>query len=113
MMPLYVVKRLIGTKDNVSEAVGMEAGDVYRRQEAAKTLSITIDTLRNWELNGLLDVPRHPNGYRYYTTELMQRAMIIKSLRHAGYSLMAILRLLKALDKDETIEVGEVLDTPL
>lgn len=41
----------------------------YRRKEAADILGVTIDTLRNWELNGLFTVKRTENRYRVYTEE--------------------------------------------
>ena len=41
----------------------MKAGTtLYTRQQAADELNTTIDTLRNWELNGLLTVKRKENG---------------------------------------------------
>ena len=59
---------------------------MYTRKEAAGILGVTIDTLRNWELNGLFSVRRMANGYRVYTEEDMQRLTIIRSLRCANYS---------------------------
>lgn len=40
-----------------------------KRSEAAAYLDISVDSLRNWELNGLLDVKRSENNYRIYTEE--------------------------------------------
>lgn len=34
----------------------------YKRAQAAKELGLTIDTIRNWEMNGLLTVKRKENG---------------------------------------------------
>ena len=62
---------------------------------------MTIDTLRNWELNGLLTVKRRENSYRVYNDEDIKRLKIISSLRCANYSLSAILRLLKQLDENK------------
>lgn len=39
---------------------------VYKRAQAAKELGLTIDTIRNWEMNGLITVKRKQNGYRVY-----------------------------------------------
>ena len=36
------------------------------RKEAADSLRVSIDALRNWEMNGLLQVKRKRNGYRVY-----------------------------------------------
>src|SRR5688572_31296407 len=36
-------------------------------QQAAQHLHVSVDMLRNWERNGLIDIPRDPaNGYRLY-----------------------------------------------
>ena len=71
-----------------------------------------MDTLRNWEMNGLLTVKRKDNGYRVYTDEDMQRLKIIRSLRCANYSLEAILRLLQQLSKNPDTDIRIVLNTP-
>ena len=82
------------------------------RKEAASYLQVTMDTLRNWELNGLIAVKRKQNGYRVYTTIDLQRLKIIRSLRCANYSLASILRMLQALSYDPTSNIREVIDTP-
>lgn len=85
---------------------------VYTRKEAAESLHVTIDTLRNWELNGLFTIKRRENGYRVYTEEDMQRLKIIRSLRCANYSLSAILRMLRGLTSDPDVDIRQVIDTP-
>ena len=74
--------------------------DVHRfsmkRKEVSEYLDISMDTLRNWEMNGLLTVKRKENGYRVYTDEDIKRLKIIRSLRCAKYSLEAILRMLRS-----------------
>jgi DNA-binding transcriptional MerR regulator len=82
------------------------------RKQAAQALDVTIDTLRNWELNGLLTVKRKQNGYRAYDTEQLRRMRIIRTLRKAGYSLSAILRMLGQLSHDPQADIRAVLDTP-
>src|SRR5438034_3864185 len=38
--------------------------------QVAHLLGVTIDILRNWDRNGLIDVPRDPsNGYRRYVAQ--------------------------------------------
>ncbi|MCC5894092.1 MAG: MerR family transcriptional regulator [Alkalibacterium sp.] len=96
--------------DEKGEADSAEHG--LTRKEAAQQLTVTIDTLRNWEMNGLLTVKRNHNGYRMYTHEDMQRLKIIRSLRVANYSLSAILRMLNALKYDSTVNIEEVINTP-
>lgn len=82
------------------------------RKQAAEYLHITTDTLRNWELNGLMAIKRRENGYRIYTAEDLMRLKIIRSLRCANYSLTAILRMLSALSKDPCADIKQVIETP-
>lgn len=82
------------------------------RKEASKQLGLSIDILRNWELNGLITAKRRANGYRIYDEQDVQRLLIIRTLRLANYSLMAILRLLNHLDSDCSVDLEVVLNTP-
>jgi len=82
------------------------------RKETADYLQISMDTLRNWELNGLLTVKRKQNGYRIYTDVDIRRLKIIRSLRCANYSLSAILRMLNELSRNPQANISEVIDTP-
>lgn len=84
----------------------------YTRKETANMLHITMDTLRNWELNGLLKVKRKQNGYRMYTAYDIEHLKIIRALRCANYSLAAILRMLSALNKDPNTDISVCIDTP-
>jgi DNA-binding transcriptional MerR regulator len=81
--------------------------------EVAELLGVTRDMLRNWERNGLLRVPRNPhNGYRQYGAAEISRLRVIRMLNKAGYSMMAILRMLLQLDGGDTANLREALDTP-
>lgn len=88
----------------------------YKRAQAAKELGITIDTIRNWEMNGLLVAKRIANGYRVYDANDMNRLKIIRSLRCANYSLSAILRMLNKLEKKQynksEKDMLEILNNP-
>lgn len=110
--------------EHAKEAVGLceilykqpEKDDVsYKRAQAAKELGLTIDTIRNWEMNGLLTVKRKENGYRVYDSNDMNRLKIIRTLRCANYSLSAILRMLNRLEsgmnKSEN-DILSILNTP-
>jgi DNA-binding transcriptional MerR regulator len=69
--------------------------------------------LRNWDRDGLVQVPRDPrNGYRLYNEPEVGRLRVIKMLRQAGYSPMAILRMLSDFDRGRTRDLRQVLDTP-
>ncbi len=83
-----------------------------KRSEASEYLNISMDTLRNWELNGLLTVKRKENGYRVYTEEDIRKLKVIRVLRCAGYSLEAILRLFHELNNDPNADIGKILNTP-
>jgi len=82
------------------------------RKDTADYLQITIDTLRNWEMNGLLDIKRKQNGYRVYMDSDIMRLKIIRTLRCANYSLAAILRLLKAVSNNRETDIRMAIDTP-
>lgn len=83
-----------------------------KRKEVSDYLDISMDTLRNWEMNGLLAVKRKQNGYRVYTDEDIKWLKIIRSLRCAGYSLEAILRMLQQLSKNPSMDIRKALNTP-
>ncbi|MGN0448182.1 MAG: MerR family transcriptional regulator [Acutalibacteraceae bacterium] len=83
-----------------------------KRSEVSKSLGISMDTLRNWEMNGLLKVKRKENGYRVYTDGDIRRLKIIRTLRCANYSLEAILRLMNQLSYDPNTDVRVTLNTP-
>ena len=98
-------------KDILSGGV-RENSTQLKRKDVSELLDISMDTLRNWEMNGLLTVKRKENGYRVYTDEDIQRLKIIRSLRCANYSLEAILRLLQQLSKNPDTDIRIVLNTP-
>ena len=81
--------------------------------QVARLLGVSIDILRNWDRNGLINVPRDPsNGYRRYGATEISRLRVIRMLSRAGYSLSAILRMLIQLDRGETTDLRRALDTP-
>lgn len=101
-----IVERLLSGENEVTDAV------VLTRKETADCLKISMDALRNWEMNGLLTVKRRQNGYRVYTAEDLRRLKIIRSLRCANYSLSSILRLLNTLSKNPEADIRQAIDTP-
>jgi DNA-binding transcriptional MerR regulator len=87
--------------------------------ETAKLLNTTIDSLRNWERNGLIKVPRDPaNSYRLYGAGEIGRLRVIRMLIRSGYSTMALLRTLLHLDQGraggqrQLGDLRKILDTP-
>lgn len=102
---IEIVKRILSgqTKENAH---------FLKRSEVSAYLDISMDTLRNWEMNGLLTVRRRQNGYRVYTDQDIKRLKIIRSLRCANYSLEAILRMLQQLSENPDVDIKKVLNTP-
>ncbi len=108
--------------DNTKEAIDIvnqllshntpENQHFLKRKEVSEFLGITMDTLRNWEMNGLIKVKRRENGYRVYTDNEIRRLKIIRTLRCANYSLSSILRALNELEIDSTVDIAEILNTP-
>jgi DNA-binding transcriptional MerR regulator len=81
--------------------------------QAARLMGISIDILRSWDRNGLIDIPRDPaNGYRRYGSKELSRLRVIRMLSRAGYSTAAILCMLLQLDRGETTDLRRALDTP-
>lgn len=109
-------------KRNAEESIGIakqilsgkSVGDTLflKRKEVSVYLDISMDTLRNWERNGLLQVKRKQNGYRAYTNDDIERLKMIRTLRLANYSLEAILRMLHALEHNPKVDMKQVLNTP-
>lgn len=96
-----------GTPFHKTQAAPLSVG------EAASYLAVTVDMLRNWERNGLIDVPRDPaNGYRRYGPPEIARLRVIRTLRKARYSTMAILRMMNAFEQGQRSDLVTVLDTP-
>lgn len=116
------LKQLRQERRNAEEAIkivkqllsggAQENSHNLKRKDVSNLLDISMDTLRNWEMNGLLTVKRKNNGYRVYTDEDIQRLKIIRSLRCANYSLEAIRRLLQQLSKNPNIDIRVALNTP-
>lgn len=89
-----------------------ENSHLFKRKEVSENLGISMDSLRNWEMNGLLTVKRKQNGYRVYTDADIQRLIIIRSLRCANYSLEAILQMLRQLSVNPDTDIEAALNTP-
>ncbi len=90
-----------------------ETGSIHlNRKEVADYLQVSINALRNWEMNGLIIIKRKQNGYRVYDEEDIRRLKIIRSLRCANYSLSAILRMLNTISRNPEADIRQVIDTP-
>ncbi len=103
---LDIVNRLISQPNQSRKPVQLT------RKQTAVLLGVTIDTLRNWELNGLFTAKRKENGYRVYNEADIRRLKIIYALRAANYSLTAILRMLGDLDTSRHLDLKASIDVP-
>lgn len=102
---IEIVKKILS-------GVERENRHFFKRKEVSEYLSVSMDTLRNWEMNGLLTVKRKQNGYRVYTDKDIQHLKVIRSLRCANYSLESILGLLSQLAQNPNVDVKAALDMP-
>ena len=102
----------IGIAKQILSGKSAEHTFLLKRKEVSDYLDISMDTLRNWERNGLLQIKRKQNGYRSYTSDDIERLKMIRTLRLANYSLEAILRMLNALEHNPQIDMRQVLNTP-
>ena len=103
------LKQVRRERKNAEEAVEMvkqilsgkpgENKHFLKRKEVSGYLDISMDTLRNWEMNGLLKIRRRENGYRVYTDEDIRR---LKIIRH----------MLSLLSENPDLDIGGALNTP-
>jgi DNA-binding transcriptional MerR regulator len=81
--------------------------------QAAAYLNVTTDMLRNWERNGLIEVPRDPsNQYRLYGPAELERIRVIHLLVQSGFSLMSILHMLRQVDAGNASDLRAALELP-
>lgn len=103
---IAITEKLLSGEDEENSAM------VLTRKETAEYLQISMDTLRNWEMNGLLTIKRKQNGYRIYTEKDIRRLKMIRALRCGNYSLSAILRMLNSLSDTLAVDIRQVINTP-
>ena len=98
------------TEEMINGGAVENEGGLIGRREAAALIGVSFDVLRDWERNGLIQVPRRGNRREYGAPEL-NRLRIIAVLRNANYSQAAILRMLKRAEygADDLISA---IDTP-
>lgn len=92
---------------------GPRGGPLQYIGAAASLTGLSRDRIINWERNGLGRYPRSAAGYRLFGVEELDRLLIIRSCRTAGYSVTAIRRLLNAATARTTdIPLRTIADTP-
>lgn len=91
----------------------ISTGKAHTRKETAQLIGVTEEALRNWDRNGLIQVPRvGSNNTRVYGNVQIERLRIIYMLRQAKYSISAILQSLNQYDEGNIEEVINALNTP-
>jgi DNA-binding transcriptional MerR regulator len=91
--------------ENNAQAIRMKIGS------AARYLELSPDQIRNWERNGLIQIPRdESSGYRYLSEHELSRLRVIRMLRTAGYSTLSILRMLNELDQGSDTDIHQLLN---
>ena len=115
---IQLEKERVGAEEAIKIVQDMLCGEIHenqlslKRKEVSKYLDISVDALRNWEMNGLMTIKRKQNGYRIYTDADIRQLKIIRVLRCANYSLEAIRRMMQQLSENPEADIREILDTP-
>ena len=81
----------------------------YMISDASKRLNIESHTLRYWQDELELEIPRNELGHRYYRDEDIATISKIKKLKDQGFQLKAIKMLLPDLDKLEALDPVSLL----
>ena len=90
---------VVGILKKWGEVVTQDSGKTFKRKEVAVIIGTTPEALRNWERNGLIEIPRiSKNKERIYGEKEIQRLKIIYMLRQSKYSMSAIFRYLNKID---------------
>ena len=85
----------------------------YTVSQLATLAGVSPRTLRHYDNIGLLRPSRDDaSGYRLYGAAEIGRLRVIRMLSRAGYSQMAILRMMLHLDASSGADLRQALDTP-
>ncbi len=80
----------------------------YIISDASKQLEVEQHTLRYWEEELELHIPRNEMGHRYYRQEDVDILRAVKVLKEKGYQLRAIKMLLPEIMKLRNMDTNEV-----
>lgn len=82
----------------------------YTIGQVASYSDVTVDTVRVYERQGLIEIPeRRFNGYRHYTKEYVRRINFIKWSQTLGFTLKEIKELLN-ISRPSTNACKEIRD---
>jgi MerR family copper efflux transcriptional regulator len=79
-------------------------GEIMLIKEIADCVGVSVDTIRFYEKQGLLDdshFERTSNGYRHYSQVALQRLQLIKMGQAAGFTLSEMRQAIHAWETDE------------
>lgn len=76
----------------------------YMISEASKRIDVEQHTLRYWEEELTLHIPRNEMGHRYYKEEDIEVLKAVKILKDQGYQLRAIKMLLPEIQKLKNLD---------
>ena len=107
----FALKAIETVERWISQSAHKSNDKTFTHQEVAQLLNITEETLRNWERNGLFTVQRNSQRHRIYREEDIERLLVIRSLRSAHFSIMAILRLVNKANEGQVFDIRDVLNT--
>jgi DNA-binding transcriptional MerR regulator len=80
----------------------------YIISEASKRIDVEQHTLRYWEEELNLDIPRNEMGHRYYRDEDIEVLKAVKILKEKGYQLRAIKMLIPEIQKLKHLDQEEI-----
>lgn len=80
----------------------------YIISEASKKVDVEQHTLRYWEEELDLHIPRNEMGHRYYREEDIEILKAVRILKEKGYQLRAIKILLPELKKEKNLDENEI-----
>lgn len=80
----------------------------YIISEASKKVDVEQHTLRYWEEELDLHIPRNEMGHRYYREEDIEILKAVRILKEKGYQLRAIKILLPELKKGKNLDENEI-----
>lgn len=84
--------------------------NVYDYNEASELIGASKESIRNWERNKLIDIPRKgKNKERYFTDNEIQRLKIIYMLRQSKFTISSIFRSMQAYEKGLKGKISEEL----
>lgn len=64
---------------------------MYTISQLAKSANVTVETVRYYERQGLIQQPKKPiQGYRKYSEQALTKVLFIKRAQHLGFTLSEI-----------------------